>query len=104
MPEKPNSIFVSLICNLLLAIGKGLAGILANSNALMADAIHSMTDISAFAINYRACNECEICERIDRKKTSNKISQRILDIETHATYYMGILLLTISMAISRACS
>ena len=97
--EKNNSIFVSLICNILLAIGKGITGILANSNALIADAIHSMTDVIAFFINYRACEDCQIYGRIDRKKTSKKISQRIVETEIRATYYMGIFLLTIGLAI-----
>jgi len=35
--EKNNSIFASLICNVLLLICKGITGILANSNALVTD-------------------------------------------------------------------
>ena len=97
--EKNNSIFISLICNILLVIGKGITGILANSNALVADAIHSMTDVIAFFINYRACKDCQMYGRIDRKKTSKKISQRIVETEIRATYYMGIFLFTIGMAI-----
>ena len=97
--KKDNSIFISLICNILLVIGKGITGLLANSNALVADAIHSMTDVSAFFTNYRACNDCEIYNRIDRKRTSKKISQRILETEVRATFYTGILLFTIGIAI-----
>ena len=97
--EKNNLIFVSLICNILLVIGKGITGILANSNALVADAVHSVTDVTAFFINYRACKDCQIYGRIDRKKTSKKISQRIAETEIRATYYMGIFLFTIGLAI-----
>ena len=97
--EKNNSIFVSLICNILLVIGKGITGILANSNALIADAIHSATDVIAFCINYRACEDCQMYGRIDRNRTSEKISQRIAETEIRATYYMGIFLFTIGLAI-----
>ena len=97
--ERNNSIFISLICNILLVIGKGITGILANSNALVADAIHSMTDVIAFFINYRACKDCQMYGRIDRKGTSKKIHQRIAETEIRATYYMGFLLFTIGMAI-----
>jgi len=97
--EKNNSIFASLICNILLVIGKGITGILANSNALIADAIHSATDVIAFFINYRACEDCQMYGRIDRKGTSEKIRQRIVETEIRATYYMGIFLFTIGMAI-----
>jgi len=97
--EKNNSIFVSLICNILLVTGKGVTGILANSNALVADAIHSATDVIAFLINYRACNNCQMYGRIDRKRTSSKISRRIVETEIRATYYMGIFLFTIGLAI-----
>ena len=97
--EKDNSIFVSLICNILLVIGKGITGILANSNALVADAIHSMTDVIAFFINYRACKDCQMYGRIDSKGTSEIIRQRIAETETRATYYMGIFLFTVGLAI-----
>ena len=97
--EKNNSICISLICNILLVMGKGITGILANSNALVADAIHSTTDVIAFSINYRACNDCQMYGRIDKKKTSEKISQRIVETEIRATYYMGIFIFTIGMAI-----
>lgn len=97
--EKNNSIFVSLICNILLVLGKGITGILANSNALVADAIHSMADVIAFFINYRACKDCQMYGRIDRNRTSEKIRQRIAETETRATYYMGIFLFTVGLAI-----
>lgn len=97
--ERDNSILVSLICNILLVIGKGITGLLANSNALVADAIHSMTDVSAFLINYRACKDSQLYGRIDKKGTSKQISQRIARTEIRATYYTGICLLTIGMAI-----
>ena len=97
--EKHNSIYISLICNILLVMGKGITGILANSNALVADAIHSMTDVIAFSINYLACKDCQMYDRIDKKKTSEKIRQRIVDTEIRATYYMGIFIFTVGMAI-----
>jgi divalent metal cation (Fe/Co/Zn/Cd) transporter len=97
--ETNNSIYISLICNILLVIGKGITGILANSNALVADAIHSMTDVIAFSINYRACKVCQMYGRIDKKKTSEKIRQRIVETEIRATYYMGIFIFTVGMAI-----
>ena len=97
--EKNNSIFVSLICNILLVIGKGITGILANSNALVADAVHSATDVIAFFINYRACEDCQMYGRIDRKGTSEKIRQKIAAAEMQATYYMGVFLFTVGMAI-----
>jgi len=101
MPEKKknNSIFVSLICNILLVIGKGITGILANSNALVADAIHSATDVIAFFINYRACEDCQMYGRIDSKGSSEIIREKIAETETQATYYMGIFLFTIGLAI-----
>jgi len=97
--EKDNSIFVSLICNILLVLGKGITGILANSNALVADAIHSMSDVIAFFINYRACEDCQMFGRIDSKGTSEKIRQKIVATEIRATYYMGIFLFTVGLAI-----
>jgi len=80
-------------------IGKGVTGILANSNALVADAIHSMTDVIAFIINYRACKDCQMYGRIDRNRASKKIRQKVVETEIRATYYMGIFLFTIGMAI-----
>ena len=97
--EKNNSIFISLTCNILLVIGKGITGLLANSHALIADAIHSMTDVSAFFINYRACKDCELYGRIDRKQASQKCNQKIIEIEIRATYYTGVFFLTVGMAI-----
>jgi len=97
--RKKDSIVISLICNILLMIGKGVTGLLANSNALIADAVHSLIDISVFFMNYRACRDCKIYRRIDRKRTSEKISQRLVDTRVYATYYAGILFFTIGMAI-----
>ena len=94
-----NSIFVSLTCNILLVLMKGITGLLANSNALVADAVHSMADVSAFFINYRACKNCELYGRTNRKGTSEMICQGIDKIERRATYYMGILVFTVGMAI-----
>jgi len=74
--EKDNSIFVSLICNVLLAIGKGVTGLLANSNALVADAIHSTTDVIAFFINYRACENCQMYGRTVKKSTKESLRPR----------------------------
>ena len=97
--ERNNSISISLITNLLLVFLKGITGLLANSNALVADAIHSMTDVTAFFINYRACKEAESCGITSGKGTNEKINRRIDEIETKATYYTGIFLLTVGMAI-----
>ena len=97
--KKNNTIFISLVCNVLLVIGKGITGILANSNALVADAIHSMTDVIAFFINYHACKDCQMYSRIDKNKTSEKIRQKIVETEIRATYYMGVFLFTIGLAI-----
>jgi len=99
MKEKHNSIVVSLICNILLVLGKGMTGILANSHALVADAIHSMADVIAFLMNYYACKDCQMYGRIDRKGTSEIIRQRIIETEIRATYYIGIFLLTVGLAI-----
>ena len=99
-PEPRNSsIFISLICNFLLVFVKGITGLLANSNALVADAIHSMTDVTAFFMNYRACKESELCGITAGKGANEKNSQRIDEIEIKATYYTGIFLLTVGMAI-----
>ena len=97
--ENDNSIFVSLICNILLVLVKGITGLLASSNALVADAIHSMADVSAFFINYRACKDCERYGRIDRKGISEITRRKIAETEIRATYYMGILVFTVGMAI-----
>jgi len=97
--EKNSSIFISLITNFLLMLGKGTAGLMANSNALVADAVHSMSDVIFFLINYRACKECQMYSRIDKKRNSQKISQRIVQTEARATYYTGIILFTIGMTI-----
>ena len=97
--EKNSSIFISLICNFLLVFVKGITGLLANSNALVADAIHSMTDVTAFFINYRACKESELCGITAGNGTNEKNSQMIDEIEIKATYYTGIFLLTVGMAI-----
>jgi hypothetical protein len=62
-------------------------------------AVHSATDVIAFLINYRACEDCQMYGRIDRKGTSEKIRRRIDEIEIRATYYMGIFLFTIGLSI-----
>jgi len=97
--EKNNSILISLIVNLLLVFVKGVTGLLANSNALTADAIHSMTDVIAFFINYRACKDSESCTLTDEMGTNEETKQRITDIEMKATYCTGIFLLTVGMSI-----
>lgn len=99
MKEKKDPIIISLVCNILLVAGKGIAGILANSNALVADAINSMTDVISFIVNYRTCKDCQLYNRIDSNGTSKRIRQKIVDIETQATYYMGIFFFTIGMSI-----
>jgi divalent metal cation (Fe/Co/Zn/Cd) transporter len=58
-----------------------------------------MTDVSAFFINYRACKDCQMYGRVDRKRTSKKIHQKVIETEIQATYYTGIFLFTIGMAI-----
>ncbi len=97
--EKNSSILISLICNLLLVFVKGVTGLLANSNALVADAFHSMTDVIAFFINYRACKDSESCAIADKTGTNEEIRQKITDIEVKATYCTGIFLLTVGMSI-----
>lgn len=97
--KSDNPILISLICNILLMLGKGITGLLAHSNALVADAIHSMTDVSVFLMNYRACKDCQLYRRIDKKRTSKQITQRLAETEIRATYYTGIVFLTIGMAI-----
>ncbi len=97
--ETGNSILISLMCNILLVLGKGIAGLLANSNALVADAIHSLTDVSAFLINYRACNDCQLYRRIDKDRSSERISQRLAETELRATCYTGMVFLTTGIAI-----
>ena len=97
--KKNNPIFISLVCNILLMLGKGITGLLANSNALVADAMHSLSDVSVFFMNYRACKNCEMYGRIDRKGTSKKISQRIVNTELYATYYTGILFFMVGITI-----
>jgi len=96
--KKSNPIFISLLTNFLLMLGKGIIGILANSNALVADAAHSMTDVTFFLINYKACKDCQLYKRID-KKGNERTRQRIEETEIRATYITGIILLTIGMAI-----
>ena len=88
-----------MICNLLLVFVKGATGLLANSNALVADAIHSMTDVTAFFINYRACKDAESCAIADETGTDERIKQRITEIEVRATYCTGIFLLTVGLCI-----
>jgi len=97
--KENNPIFISLITNFLLMIGKGIVGLLANSNALVADAAHSMSDVIFFLINYRACKECQMYAKIDKKRTSKKNDQKIVETEARATYYTGIILFTIGMTI-----
>jgi len=97
--EKMNSSFVPLVCNALLVVGKGITGILANSNALVSDAIHSMTDVAGFYINYRACGECQLYSRIDSKRSSKRITQKAAQAGVRATYQTGILLFSIGLAI-----
>lgn len=43
---------ISVSLNLLLAVGKGVAGVLGNSSALLGDAIHSATDVVASGAAY----------------------------------------------------
>lgn len=88
-----------MVCNLLLVFVKGATGLLANSNALVADAFHSMTDVIAFFINYRACKDSESCAITDETGTDEKTKQRITEIEVKATYCTGIFLLTVGLSI-----
>jgi len=97
--KKNSSILISMVCNLLLVFVKGITGLLANSNALVADAFHSTTDVIAFFINYRACKDSESCALTDRTGTDEKIKQRIAEIEVKATFCTGIFLLTVGMSI-----
>ena len=97
--ETGNSILISLLCNILLVLGKGITGLLANSNALVADAIHSMTDVGAFLMNYRACKDCQLYRRIDKKRTSEHISQTLAETELRASCHTGMVFLTTGMAI-----
>jgi divalent metal cation (Fe/Co/Zn/Cd) transporter len=97
--KKNSSILISMICNLLLVFVKGITGLLANSNALVADALHSITDVIAFFINYRACKDSESCAITDKTGADEKIKQKIADIEVKATYGTGIFLLTVGMSI-----
>lgn len=96
---KRNPILISLITNFLLMIGKAVVGLLTNSNALVADAAHSMTDVIFFFINYRACKECKIYEDIDKKKKNKSNKEKILQAEAHASYLTGVILLTIGLSI-----
>jgi divalent metal cation (Fe/Co/Zn/Cd) transporter len=96
---KDSSILISIVCNLFLVLIKGITGLLANSSGLVADAIHSMSDVTAFFINYRACKECENCSGLNKQATNENSSQIIFEIETKATYYTGIFLLIIGMAV-----
>jgi len=97
--EEGDCTFLPLVCNALLVVGKGIVGILANSNALVSDAIHSMTDVSGFYMNYCACRDCRMYERIDRNKTSNRISEKAAQAQVQATYHTGIVLFTVGLAI-----
>lgn len=99
MQKKKNPIFISLICNIALMVAKGITGLLANSNALVADAIHSLIDVSVFFISYRLAKDCEMYHGINRKKASEEISQKLINSEVYATYYTGILFFTIGTAI-----
>ena len=97
--EDNNTILISLITNVLLMFGKGITGLLANSNALVADAVHSMTDVIFFFINYRACKECTAYACIDRKAKNQKHKEKIVKTEARASCITGIILLTIGMSI-----
>lgn len=97
--EKKDPIFISLVTNILLVLGKGITGLLANSNALIADAIHSLTDVSGFLINYHACRDCKMYNRIDKKKSSERINRKISVTELCAVYYTGVLFFIIGLAI-----
>jgi divalent metal cation (Fe/Co/Zn/Cd) transporter len=101
MPAQKNgdSILISLICNALLMLGKGIAGVLANSNALVADAIHSLTDVGVFLLNYRACSDCQVYRRIDKNRSSEHISRKLAETELRATCYTGMVFLTTGIAI-----
>jgi len=97
--EGDNSILVSLVCNVLLVIGKCTVGVLANSNALVADGIHSLTDVIGFLLNYRACATCQLYGRIDSSRNSTTIRQEVVETESRATYYMGMGFLTMGTTI-----
>ena len=97
--EGNHSIAFSLVGNALLVIGKGVTGILANSNALIADALHSMTDVTVFFMNYSACNRSKLYAGAEQTRSSEGDQHNSDEIELRATYYSGLLLLTCGLAI-----
>jgi len=48
----------TILSNVFLVVVKGAVGIIAGSHALIAEAAHSLTDVSAFIVNYYSCKNC----------------------------------------------
>jgi len=48
---------VTLLCNALLVAVKGTVGVIAGSHALLADAVHSLSDVIAYLFNYHGCKQ-----------------------------------------------
>jgi len=81
---------ISLIFNVLLAAAKGVVGVIAGSHALLADAVHSLSDVIAYIFNYHGCRQCRMFVENGKKKVSKQIRMKILAKEAHATYLTSV--------------
>ena len=58
---------VSIVGNILLSLFKALAGIVANSGAMISDAIHSASDV--FSTIYRQMQHTDLCRQNIKRKS-----------------------------------
>lgn len=86
-------ILISVIGNVLLVLIKGIVGIIANSHALIADAIHSLSDVIAFLISYYSCKNSSMLPKIGKRGATKRIDKKVVEQEIRSTYLICIIYL-----------
>jgi len=90
---KKTPILISVIGNVFLVLIKGIVGVIANSHALIADAIHSLSDVIAFLIGYYSCKNCRILPKNGKREAIKQIDRKIAEREMRSTYLISIVYL-----------
>lgn len=90
---KKAPILISVIGNVFLVIIKGIVGVIADSHALIADAIHSLCDVIAFLISHYSCKNCRMLAKIGKREVVKRIDKKIVEQEIHSTYLISIVYL-----------
>jgi len=79
----------SVLANFVLVLLKGIIGFISGSHALLADAVHSLTDVIAYIINCSSCSSCRTMKKSGRKSTALLIRRKIFENESYSTLFTG---------------